>query len=172
MGGFTRTHKGLWIRLETPGAHRCAPTQGPLPGFGFQQPSRGSAAFTLYFCSHPLPQGTQHNTSFLNPPPRSVLPGAGCTGSLRPPLRPACPAPPLLPLGLGLFSRLSFLLLPSSPAHTELQLPKEGSPETSAGGSRKGNLKLPLRRLNFFPKIYTGIKLRHPQLALQAHSLF
>lgn len=153
--GLLGTHKGLWIRLETLGAHPgCAPTQGPFPGFGFQQP-RAAQLHLLYFCSHPPPprHTTQYLLSLTPLSSRSVLPAVPGL-QWEPPAAPAatetclpCSATPSP--RLPLFSRLSFLLSPPprppSPQHAELQLPKEGSLETSAGGSRKGNLKLPSR---------------------------
>lgn len=147
MGGFTRNpQRPLDKTGDTRRPPGLRPHAGPLPRLWLPAASRGSAAFTLLLQSPPPPprHTTQYLLSLTPPSSRSVLPGVPGLHREPPAATETClPCSATPSPRLRLFSRLSFLLSPPPPAHTELQLPKEGSLETSAGGSRKGNLKLP-----------------------------
>lgn len=150
VGGFTRNpQRPLDKTGDTRRPPGLCPHAGPLPRLWLPAASRSSAAFTLLLQSPPPPRHTAQYLLSLTPlSSRSVLPAVRGLPQ-EPPAAPAAPEP-CVPCSatpsprLRLFSRLSFLLSPPPP-RAELQLPKEGSLETSAGGSRKGNLKLPSR---------------------------
>lgn len=176
--GLLGIHKGLWIRLEDarrpPGLR---PHAQPLP-LRWPPATHRSSTASIFFFSHPLPQGTQAQYLFLTPlsSPSLLLAVPGCLGSLpppRPPLRLERPAASMdtaaSALRIRLFSFLSFLLTPpSSPSGSPAS--KRGQPRNQRRRLLQGQLETALKRLNFFPQIYTGI--RHPQFALQAYPPF
>lgn len=169
--GLLGTHRGLWIRLEDtlrpPGVR---PHARPLPQSWLSAASCSSTAFTLFSAVTPLPQGTETQYLLSLTPlssPSLLWPSRGCNGSLPPPrplLRPACPAPPLVPLGSGYFRGfLSFSLLPPPPTPPRrAPASKRGQPRNQRRRLQEGQLETALKRLNFFPQIYTGIKLDTP----------
>lgn len=150
--GLQGTHKGLRMRLGDLGAHQgCAPALRPFPCLAFQQPRQHNCVYFISAAAPPPPPPRNTDTippfSPLTPPLRlcSWLPGAA------PAATETC-APCSKRGHRRQFPSDSAIFVPFfSPSHpsflppAELLLPKEGSLETSAGGFRKGNLKLSSR---------------------------
>lgn len=73
----------------------------------------------------------------------------------------------------GLFPSAPAIFVPFFPFHSSL-LPsgatasKRGQPRNQRRKLQEGQLETALKRLNFFPQIYPGIKLDTPQFVLEA----
>lgn len=171
MGGFTRNPQRP---LDKTGGH-SAPTRGatprtaPSPVLAFSSLVQLNCIYFI-FCSHPPPpRHIDTIPPFSNPPLLSVFALAVPGLQREPPAAPAAtetcvPCSAACSPRLRLFSWLSFLLTPPSPPRPPRRAPasKRGQPRNQRRRLQEGQLETALKRLNFFPQIYTGIKLDTP----------
>lgn len=151
VGGFTRNPQSLLD--ETRGflapTRAAPPRTAPSPALASSSPAQLNCIYLISAVTLPPPRHTDTIPPFSNPlsspslllafpglhrePPAAPAATETCAPSSKRGHRSSFPSAPAI-----------FVLSPSSPLPpAELQLPKEGSLETSAGRSTKGNLKLP-----------------------------